>query len=92
MQDNIISLSEMAKLKRTQEELATKSAELDKMRNDFNAYKTQAAMIISVGEIWKLQLNDLILNLETLQASINGLLGNTITLRNKLPNFELPKE
>lgn len=90
MPDNVISFLEMAKFKQAQEELAIKLAELEQLKKEYSEYRTQTAMIISVGEIWKLQLNDLIKSLEALQSTVGNLLSNAITLRSKLPNFELP--
>jgi chromosome segregation ATPase len=89
--ENVISFAEMAKFRQAQEELAAKTAELEQLKKEYNEYRTQTAMIISVGEIWKLQLNDLIKSLETLHNNVGNLLSNAITLRNKLPNFDLPQ-
>ena len=69
-------------------ELTRKEAELVLLRCQLDDAKQKLGMTVSVNELLKLQLYDLMSSIQLLQNSLGAMQNNLQTLQSKLPTFK----
>lgn len=85
MPGDVISLADSSKIKELQEQLNEKQLQLEKLQNEFDNFKNSMFLLISGSELLHLQLNELIVFLQTNIKNYQGILKNLETIKNKIP-------
>ncbi len=82
----IINLSETP-LARLKKQLEEREAELLETRNQLADTKQKLGMMISVNELLRLQIQDMLSTLQTMTNAIPGAAQNLRNIQAKLPKF-----
>jgi len=88
---DVIPIGDANKIKELQSQLNQKQEQLEKLQKEFDDFKNSMFLLISGSELLHLQLNELIVFLQTNIKNYQGTLQNLQTIKNKLPTVTSDK-